>query len=109
VSSKQNFYDLWGTAANNIYAVGGNDARLKRFDGSNWSTVLGGGTLYGIHGNKANNIFVTGPAGTVLHYDGTSWTKEIVPTNQHLYSVWVAPGGGTVFAVGTKGVILRRQ
>jgi len=109
VSLKQNFYGLWGTATNNIYAIGGNDARLMRFDGSKWSTVLGGGTLYGIHGNKANNIFVTGPAGTVLHYDGTSWTKEKVPTKQHLYGIWVAPGGGTVFAVGTKGVILRRQ
>jgi len=108
-STQQNFYDLWGTASNNVYAVGGNDRRLMRFNGSKWNDVLGAGTLYGIHGNTATNIFATGGSGTVLHYDGTTWTQETVPTKEHLLSVWVAPGGGTVFAVGTKGTILRRQ
>ncbi len=84
----QTLFGIWGDAANNLYACGGDVAdedfggALWHYDGSMWSSidlsaVLPGGvpTLYKVWGRSANDVWVVGREGAVLHFDGTSWSK----------------------------------
>ena len=43
-----------------------------------------------VHGFSASDIFVVGNAGTVLHFDGDSWTEQPTPTTEALWGVWGA-------------------
>ena len=107
----QIFYGIYSPSSSPqvVYAVGGNDSMITKYDGpgKSWSKEMGAGTMYAIHGTSASNIFAVGPAGKILHYDGTTWSVDVSPTTEHLYGVWVAPSG-VAFAVGTNGTILRR-
>ena len=59
-----------------------------------------------IWGSGASDIFAVGDFGTILHYDGSSWTYQDSATDQHLWGVW-GSSGSEVFAVGHKGTIVR--
>jgi hypothetical protein len=58
--------------------------------------------LTGIWGDAANDVFTVG-AGTILHYDGTTWTPMNPGTILRLEGVW-GSAANDVFAVG--GVVL---
>jgi len=105
----QIFYGLYAPSSSQkeVYAVGGNDSMITKFDGKTWQSLAGKGTAYAIHGSGPSNIYVVGPAGKILHYDGTTWTQQTSPTKEHLYGVWVDPSG-TAFAVGNKGTIIQK-
>lgn len=105
--------EIWGTAENNIYAVGNTDSQqemvLLHYNGVEWSKEpipkMAGGFL-GIWGSDENNVFAVGSGaigvgGVVLHYDGVSWKRTIIE-DVYLYDVWVDKTGNA-YAVGTKG------
>ena len=106
----QIFYGIYSpnSTPQEVYAVGGNDSMITKYDGSSWKKVMGAGTMYAIHGIGSSDIFVVGPGGKILHYDGTNWSQQTSPTKEHLYGVWVAPSGAA-FAVGDNGTIIRKQ
>ena len=62
--------------------------------------------LYDVWGSSANDIFVVGQPGIVLHYDGSGWRQMSVPTNVPLIEVW-GRSSNEVYACGHRGVILR--
>src|SRR5438034_1171071 len=85
---------------------------VKVFFSSGPSLVSGTGTvsgttqvLYGVWGSGRKDVFAVGTGGTILHYDGTSWTVQPSGTPQVLYGVW-GSRGTDVFAVGDGGTIL---
>ena len=104
---------LWGTAADNIYAAGGNTktntAVLFRFDGVEWSEALrvpDGGSFSGLWGSTANDIFAVGgysedmlQKSIIYHYDGTDWSEEYASAMETLFSVR-GDAAGEVYAVG---------
>jgi hypothetical protein len=47
------------------------------FDGSLWTTQVSstGADLMGIWGTGAKNIYAVGLGGTIIHFDGASWSK----------------------------------
>jgi hypothetical protein len=49
---------------------------------------------------------VVGRIGAVARASGDRWTRQVTPTRHELEAVWIAPGG-TIWAVGTRGTILR--
>ena len=59
-------------------------------------------TMQGIWGRSSSDVFVVGAAGSITHFDGTSWSTMTVPSGTpNLYGVW---GSSTnVFAVGGSG------
>lgn len=73
-------YDIWGSSASNIYAVGGisdmgdSSGFILHYEGSQWSLELYEplGNFYSISGNSASDIFVIGYG--VYHYDGSRWS-----------------------------------
>ena len=72
-----------------------------------WSFTTGQtvGTLLGIWGSSADDIFVVGAKGTILHYDGSGWTSMASGAGYDLHSVW-GSSVRDVYAVGALGTIL---
>lgn len=63
-------------------------------------------SLRGVWGSSAGDVFAVGDNGTILHYDGSSWTVMDHPGPKWvLNDVWGA-AGNDVYAVGDLGLIL---
>jgi hypothetical protein len=98
--------DVWGSAEDDIYAVGSRGVIL-RFDGSGWMPVevegVGLHDLKGVSGTGANNVHVVGD-GVIASFDGKGWS--VLEVEDDLRAVW-ASGTGDVFAVGSHCAIRR--
>jgi uncharacterized protein (TIGR03437 family) len=69
-------YTLWGTATNNIYAVGiGWPGNLYHNDGSGWAPVplLDTPIAFSMWGPSASDVWAGGWCGAAYHFDGSSW------------------------------------
>jgi hypothetical protein len=100
-------WDIWGSSAGNIYAIG-DQGTLLHYNGVSWSSTadtLTFQSLNAIWGNNPDDIFVVGDFGTILHFDGTSWAFQDSHTNVHLFDVW-GVNGSDMYAVGFSGTIL---
>jgi hypothetical protein len=95
--------------ADGLVLASGNEGYLTRFDGSAWSRA-GSGTQADLHGvfvRSANDAWIAGNGGTLLHFDGTDCTRERVPARGSLLAVWSA--GAQVFVVGAEGELVHRE
>jgi hypothetical protein len=59
----------------------------------------------GVWGSSSSDVFAVSHAGTILHYDGSTWTPMTSTWNISLAGVW-GSSGSDVFAVGSAGTIL---
>ncbi len=55
--------------------------------------------LLGVWENSPTDAFATGSDGTILHYDGNSWSQMESGTTETLHSVW-GSSGDDVYAIG---------
>ncbi|MHB8078017.1 MAG: beta propeller repeat protein [Candidatus Krumholzibacteriia bacterium] len=60
--------------------------------------------LLDIWGSGANDIYVVGRPGILLHWDGTAWSLQDLGTSEILTAVW-GTGPSDVFVVGYKGLV----
>ncbi|MDB5212242.1 MAG: hypothetical protein JWO86_169 [Myxococcaceae bacterium] len=72
-----------------------------------------GGSLESVFGFAANDIYAAGENGTILHYDGASWTKGAMTTGALLAKVW-GRAPNDVYAVGVlaeaaRGVLMHND
>lgn len=117
---------VWGSASNDVYAVGKRGIIL-RYNGTNWKPVETGfgacssyDKLKDIWGSSATDIYAVGcydsswderfdrclgGNGVILHYDGSSWGKTDIGGTEGLNGVW-GSSASEVFAVGSGGTIL---
>ncbi len=106
-------FGVWGLAPDDAWAVGGNpDAStgfVWRNAGGNWHEVAlpdgwaGRVAFYKVFGFAADDVYLVGSAGTLLHYDGRAFTQ--VPTKAAWTTsekpLFTAHGaGGRLAAVG---------
>lgn len=61
--------------------------------------------LWSVWGATTNNVFAVGESGTIIHYDGVSWTSMPSPTTVHLHGIW-GSSPKNVYAVGQIGTVL---
>jgi hypothetical protein len=94
---------LWGSSANNIYAVGENGVILH-YDGKAWSRVESPTTqeLCAIGGSSATAIHACGE--DLITFDGNTWTILEKPYDADVYyskyhGIWASPDA-TLWAVG---------
>ena len=100
---------VWGSAMNNVYAVG-SAGTLLHYDGSSWrmlTTRLGEDVMWDVWGAASNDIHAVGDNGAIWHYDGSGWSKMVSGTDVRLRGVSGLPSG-EVYAVGDAGTIRRR-
>jgi hypothetical protein len=101
VSAGATLTDVWGPAADNLFATG-NGGIVLRFDGEKWrhtQAPIVTENLNGIWGSDATHIFAVGQAGVILSFNGTSWKRETSPTTKNLSDVW-GFSATDVYAVG---------
>jgi len=91
-------YDIWGTDANNIWAVGRKinfgilSAMIVHYNGTTWQDVTPvnvqniNGVLYTIHAIAPNNIWAAGYE-YAIHYDGASWQTYKVADSMIVRSI----------------------
>jgi hypothetical protein len=115
-ASNHELFAIWGASATSGWAVGhghnlttGDPAKLMRWDGGTWTvatTLLPTGTpsLGGVWGTDESHVWIVGAAGTVLFYDGSSWTSRFSGSSDYLRAVW-GSGPSDVWAVGDGGAI----
>ena len=101
------FLSVWGTTDNNLYTVGGSPdtGAVMRFDGSTWAPVdlgLSVPLLNWVFGFGPSDITVVGRGGTIIHWDGSSWSEQTSPTTEDLWGVWGA-APNDLWAVGGRG------
>lgn len=106
VASGQNLNDIWGIAANDIFAVGTFGA-IQRWNGATWAPMTSGTseTLHGVWGTSGSNMYAVGANGTILRWNGSNWLPETSGTTEGLNEVW-GSAANDVFVVGDNGTIL---
>lgn len=95
----------WGPGDGSLWVVGG-----KLFDGgvifkqtaSGWNEIDPGfdiPLLNWVHGTAHNDVFAGGYDGSIVHYDGQSWTRQSTPVTGPIWGIW-AVASDDVWAVG---------
>jgi photosystem II stability/assembly factor-like uncharacterized protein len=75
-------YGVWGASPADVWAVGGLPGRdnvLLRRQGGAWTvqpSPTPAGAYFKIWGTAADDIFICGEGGVILHFDGATWTKQ---------------------------------
>src|SRR6185312_2508654 len=97
---------VWGSAADDVFAVGENGTILH-FDGSAAAPMTSptNEALVDVWGNSGTDVYAVGLSGTILHYDGAAWSVMPSPVSDGLLGVWSA-SSAEAFAVGDAGTIL---
>ncbi|MDW3222756.1 MAG: glycosyl hydrolase [Paracoccaceae bacterium] len=112
---------LWGIDRSNLWAVGWMGLIL-RYDGAQWHHAHGcvvdasgkypatreNTPLFDICGLEDARAWAVGDHGTILHFDGQSWSPETSGTKVHLRSVIVLKDG-RIMASGGDGTVLVRE
>ena len=105
---------VWGTAQNDVFAVGVNLAIL-RFDGKAWAAMKANAPLAPDSVNFLTRVWAAGPNdvyaagfdGVLLRYDGRAWTPVPLATKELLGVFGV--GQRDVFVVAGGGIILHHR
>jgi hypothetical protein len=99
-------FGLWGAAADDLWAVGtGDDGRgiVWRYDGAAWQDASISpselpGLVLKVHGQRADDVWISCAGGVALHWDGAAFTRMSTGTTSSLFSVVTTPD--VVVAVG---------
>jgi hypothetical protein len=105
---------IWG-AGDDAFAVSDApmnavDPLILRFENQTWGVVSGLDAFSGLNLSSVwsadGQVFVTGAQGTLLRFDGTSWTSNVVGTTLDLDAI-SGTSPSNVLAVGVSGNIFR--
>ncbi len=107
--TKQPLWGVWGASNTDLWAVGGDgqpmSATLLHFDGSAWTTEIVPplqkqrvGQFLKVWGRSADDVYVVGQRGVVLHRTQGAWREELVGASDDLVSIWGVDG--LIVAVG---------
>jgi len=110
-ATDQDLWGVWGASQSDVWAVGGNAdgtgvPTVLRDTGSGWEAVTlptlqkpGVQALFKVWGTGADNVYIVGQKGLVLHWNGTELVEELVGASVDLVSVW-GTGPNQIAAVG---------
>ena len=101
-AGKFNFSDITGTNYFDTITVS-TTASTGRWEQQ--KPITQAESINGIWGTSDTNVFAVGYDGTILHYDGTSWSSMTSCTSNILKSIW-GSSATDVFAVGYIGTIM---
>lgn len=92
------FEDLWGDSSGNVYLAAQKDVYI--YDGASCTlAATANENLLGIYGwAQGGSVFAVGKKGTVLEYDGDTWTETQTVEEDELKDDWVSPAGNAYYA-----------
>jgi len=72
-----------------------------------WENPLpAGNALYAVSGSSSSDVWAVGDNGTILHYDGQTWSAVPSGVSERLTGVWAA-SASEAWISGTNGALLR--
>jgi len=111
----ENLWGVWGASEADLFAVGGSgrspsQATILRRQSGVWTSLNVGTGLdvdpgrptrafFKVWGSSANDVWVVGQNGAIVHFDGTTWKSYGAGTADDLIAVW-GTGPNNVVAVG---------
>jgi hypothetical protein len=97
---------VWGSAANDVFAVG-DTGTVLRYDGIAWRAFPRptARDLRALWGRGPTEVYAVGDSGTVLRYNGVTWKILTAPWKSIVYALFGGPGAGSVTGVGEGGRI----
>lgn len=100
----ENMYAVWGSSPTNIYAVGDSGPYrepIQQYNGYYWEGINVGTfvSFLDVHGSGASNVWAVGELGTVVRYNGSSWSLMETPSEMDFWGVWSFSPTNT-FAIG---------
>lgn len=116
------FFGAWGASDDDIWAVGGDTyggqpPAIWRNQGGTWQPFSdplladhpAPSIFYKVHGTAADDVYIVGTAGILLHWDGTALSAEDSGVTSNLFTVHA--GGPAPIAVGGYGqsVVLHKE
>jgi hypothetical protein len=104
--STDDLIDVWGRSEDDLYALGTD--KLFHFDAADWNVEVTGyaGILKKICGVGTNDVVAVGEMGTMLRFDGTSWSELPRITTSALNDV-VGYGQNGAIVVGDGDLVIR--
>lgn len=104
-------HDVWVSSGGTAWVAGQAATLQRRGAAGQWTDhsaklpISGTISLNGIWGASDADVWVVGSYGTLLHFDGTAWTKIQTSTNNNLNAIHgIAPSN--IWAVGANGTVL---
>jgi len=103
------FHGVWASGQDRAIAVGTDNMHgliaTQQATGWDRQTVDQIFQLSGVWGKAADDVYAVGDDGTIIHFDGASWSPMASGTQNQLRGI--AGTADEVFAVGAGGTILR--
>jgi hypothetical protein len=100
---------IWGSDAKHVWGIATDanaDVKIVYSDGTAWSDVQTSTVgLSAIWGSSVNDVWVAGNLGTVMHFNGTTWSTMPSGTQNPLLAV-SGSGPNDVWFVGTLSTVL---
>tara|TARA_R110002073_G_scaffold140253_11_gene290930 strand:+ start:29069 stop:31297 length:2229 start_codon:yes stop_codon:yes gene_type:complete len=84
---------VWGSALDNIYAIGGDGGTLAHFNGNNWvaeDANAEANRFRRIDGSSANNVWAVGDGDTISRFDGSNWVAISPPESGQISNIFSA-------------------
>ncbi|TNF32044.1 MAG: hypothetical protein EP329_11355 [Deltaproteobacteria bacterium] len=119
VDTDATLYGVWGASQDEIWAVGGyvhprsgppTVVRVRNGEGRAVVDLPAGlgaeTTLFKVWGSAADDVWVVGEAGTVLHWDGGGWTLDALPGAPRLVTVHGASASDMVAVGGASQALI---
>ncbi len=97
----------YGTAANDIWAVG-DLGTVLHWNGTAWTSSNPGTTttnFAAVWASSATDVWIVGDLGAIRHYNGTAWSASTSGTVQKLGDIW-GSGPNDVWASGATGTLV---
>jgi hypothetical protein len=86
-TGRGDFHGVWGSAWNDVWAVGAGGVRLH-FDGEGWKPAEPGrDEITGIWGSHRSDVWTVSVNGDIDHYDGRKWST-LYESGLALMEVW---------------------
>lgn len=93
------------TDVTGVVWVGGQRGLVMR-SGSPWTTLNLAPDLLDVWTSSPTSAYAVGEFGSVYRWNGTTWTRQTVPTSVTLEAVW-SPSANDAFVGGDNGTMLR--
>ncbi len=94
-----------GTAGSTLWAVGVGGSFLSVASGQFTLSDQSGLPIHGVYASSPTDVWAA-TIGTILHYNGTTWSSAYVADDDSMAAVW-GSGPSNVFTVGPHGNIAR--
>jgi DNA-binding beta-propeller fold protein YncE len=100
------YSEYWSIATdsnNNLWVLSKYSSVLKKYDGSNWTTIGNLGNAKGMTIDSSNNVYTVGDSNIIKKYDGSTWT-DVTNGGNFSYPQGIAVYNDKMYVLDNNGI-----